>query len=124
VAPVQGQRADDGDVLSTMPQLVREMSLAAVGAARARESLSRVNAEIEALHKNRSAAVAALPERQAAALTSKNAFYDGSPSLLEVRWFKYRTVEDVEGSIQCVEIAALQTVRICAHGLPATIGNM
>ena len=72
------------DILQGLPRAVRELSIAAVGAAHARDSLDHHTLEAEALSRDTADASARMPEVQAAALEGQASLTTRAPALLEV----------------------------------------
>lgn len=72
------------DILQGLPRAVRELSIAAVGAAHARDSLDHHTLEAEALSRDTADASARMPEVQAAALEGQANLATRAPALLEV----------------------------------------
>lgn len=73
------------DILQGLPRAVRELSIAAVGAAHARDSLDHYTLEAEALSRDTADAAARMPEVQAAAREGQASLTARAPALLEVR---------------------------------------
>ena len=69
----------------SLPRIVREASLAAVGAAQARTALDEVTAEAEALGADTAEASARLPQCRAAADAAHAVVVERAPGLLQVR---------------------------------------
>lgn len=72
------------DILQGLPRAVRELSIAAVGAAHARDSLDQYTLEAEALSRDTADAAARMPEVQAVALEGQASLTARAPALLEV----------------------------------------
>ena len=71
----------------SLPRIVREASVAAVGAARARTTLDDVTAAAEALSGDTAEASARLPQCRAAAAAAHATLVERAPALLQVRVF-------------------------------------
>ena len=74
------------DTLQGLPRAVRELSIAAVGAAHARDSLDHYTLEAEALSRDTTDAAARMPEVQAAAMEAQADLNSRTPALLEVEF--------------------------------------
>eukprot|EP00892_Ulva_mutabilis_P006375 jgi/Ulvmu1/4109/UM019_0088.1 len=83
------------DILQGLPRAVRELSIAAVGAAHARDSLDRYTLEAEALSRETADAAARMPEVQAAATEAHAGLTSRAPALLEAVLLQLPSVQSL-----------------------------